>query len=42
MNPNRFLVLPGHDNPAEDQVVEHRPGYWIVETVGAAAQAKTG
>ena len=30
-NPRRFLVLPGHEAPAVEQVVERFDGYLIVE-----------
>ena len=30
-NPRRFVVLPGHEAPAVEQVVEHFDGYVIVE-----------
>jgi hypothetical protein len=32
----RFVVLPGHENPAIERVVEHRPGFVIVEKIGEA------
>lgn len=30
-NPRRFVVLPGHEAPAVEQVVERHPGYLIIE-----------
>jgi hypothetical protein len=27
----RFLVVPQHDDPEEEVVLERRPAYWIVE-----------
>lgn len=27
----RFLIVPEHDDPQEETVVEKRTGYWIVE-----------
>ena len=36
--PNRFAVLPGHDDPPVERVVERNERYWVVEKVGAAAR----
>ena len=30
-NPRRFVLLPGHELPGSDTVIETRPGYIIVE-----------
>jgi len=35
--PDRFAVLPGHDDPPVERVVERNERYWIVEKVGEAA-----
>jgi hypothetical protein len=37
-NGRRFLLLPGHENPAVEQVVERQPAYFVVETFGRAAE----
>ena len=36
--PRHFLVLPGHQDPQIERVVETYPGYLIVEKTGAAGQ----
>jgi hypothetical protein len=36
-HPTRFAVRPGHLSPEAELVVEERPGYTVVEKVGAAA-----
>lgn len=36
-DPRLFIVVPGHENPAAERVVEVKPGYAIVEKVGDAA-----
>jgi hypothetical protein len=36
--PTRFLVKPGHALPASERVLEHTPGYLVVEKVGPAAE----
>lgn len=38
LHPRRFLVLPGHQDPQLEQVVETYPAYLIVEKIGAAGQ----
>ena len=35
---DRFIVLPGHENPEIEQVVERRGGYWVVDKFGEAAR----
>jgi hypothetical protein len=35
-DPCRFLVLPGHENPQIETVVERRPSYVVVEKRGEA------
>jgi hypothetical protein len=35
-NPGRFLVLPGHEDPAVERVVERHERYWVVQKVGEA------
>lgn len=30
-NPSRFFVLPGHEVPEIENVVERHPGYYVVE-----------
>jgi hypothetical protein len=37
-NPRRFVIVPGHDNPAVELVVEDRGSYSIVETFGEAGE----
>jgi hypothetical protein len=37
-NPRRFVVLPGHDQPEVETVVEQFDGYTIVEKYGVAAR----
>ena len=34
--PDRFLVMPGHEIPDIEQVVEVRPSYLIIEKIGPA------
>jgi hypothetical protein len=29
-SPDFFIVVPGHDDFAHDEVVERGPGYWVV------------
>ena len=36
-NPRWFLVLPGHEQPEVEVVVEARPGYLIVQKLDQAA-----
>ena len=36
--PRQFLVLPGHDDPQLEQVVERHRDYLIVEKTGAAGE----
>jgi hypothetical protein len=36
-NPVRFVVLPGHELPEVERVVERQPGYLVVEKQGEAA-----
>jgi hypothetical protein len=35
-NPRRFLLVPGHEIPAAEEVVETAPGYLVVEKVEVA------
>jgi hypothetical protein len=35
-NPHHFIVLPGHEEPDVEVVVEARPEYLVVEKVGEA------
>ena len=37
-NPRRFVVLPGHDEPEVESVVEIHPGYVVVEKRGEAGR----
>ena len=37
-NPRRFLVVPGHEFPDVETVVESRAGYLIVEKLDQAAK----
>jgi hypothetical protein len=39
-NLSRFAVLPGHETPAVENVVERFPGYLIVERAVARAQGR--
>ena len=41
-HPTRFVVLPGHEIPAAESVVERAPGYYIVEKKGPAEEASRG
>lgn len=34
--PRWFLLVPGHEDPEIERVVERRPGYLIVEKTGTA------
>lgn len=38
-NPKRFLMVPGHDLPEFETVVEERPAYVVVEKRGEAGEA---
>ena len=33
-NPRRFIVLPGHENPELEQVVDKEEGFNVVEKIG--------
>lgn len=35
---NRFFVLPGHEDPAVEDVVETTPQYVVVEKIGVASE----
>jgi hypothetical protein len=35
-NPRRFVVVPGHENPEVEVVVDRAPGHAVVEKVGPA------
>jgi hypothetical protein len=35
-NPRHFIVLPGHERPDEEVVIETRPGYLVVEKLDQA------
>jgi hypothetical protein len=37
-HPRRFLVLPGHEQPAAEKVIEARPHYLVVEKVDQAGE----
>jgi hypothetical protein len=37
-HPRRFVIVPGHDQPQVEKVVETRPGYAVVEKVEEAGQ----
>lgn len=37
VKPTRFLVIPGHELPEIERVVEERTGFVVVEKVGDAA-----
>jgi hypothetical protein len=37
-NPRHFIVLPGHERPDVELVVERREGYLVVEKVDQAAE----
>jgi hypothetical protein len=36
-NPRRFAIVPGHDAPATERVVEEHDGYAVVEKSGFSA-----
>jgi hypothetical protein len=36
---HRFIVVPGHEQPDIEQVVERHPDFWVVEKHGEAAAA---
>lgn len=38
-HPRRFLILPGHNAPDLERVIEDRGSYLVVEKVGEAAEA---
>ena len=38
-DPHRFLLVPGHELPDVEVVVDTRPGYLVVEKVGEAGRA---
>ena len=35
---NRFVVRPGHEDPAIERVLDQGNGYLVVEKIGAAAE----
>jgi hypothetical protein len=37
-NPRRFILVPGHEIPEVEVVVEREDGYLVVEKVGAAGE----
>jgi hypothetical protein len=37
-DPRRFVVVPGHEEPEIEDVIEAREGYLVVEKRGAAAR----
>jgi hypothetical protein len=44
-HPRRFVVLPGHEEPAVESTVEVYPDYVVIEKRGGAgriAEAETG
>jgi hypothetical protein len=34
----RFVLIPGHEDPAIERVIEHRPAYFVVEKIGEARE----
>ncbi len=38
-NPRHFIVVAGHQHPELEIVVEQRPGYVVVEKLGAAGRS---
>ena len=36
--PRRFLLVPGHEDPQLERVIERHPDYLIVEKTGTAGQ----
>ena len=38
-HPRHFVVLPGHELPEAETVVERRPSYLVVEKIEAAGRA---
>ena len=38
-HPRRFLVLPGHERPEVEVVIDARPGYLVVEKLDQAGSA---
>ena len=41
-SPVRFLLLPGHESPQVERIVERRRAYTVVENVGEAAEVARG
>ena len=37
-NPRRFFMIPGHEIPEYERVVERHDGYWVVEKHDDAAE----
>ena len=37
-NPRRFIVVPGHQQPEVETVVEHRSGFLVVEKLNQAGR----
>lgn len=37
-NPTRFVLVPGHETPEIEHVVERHEGYVVVEKIGKAAE----
>ena len=35
VRPHRFIVLPGHDHPDLERIIERHAGYWVVEKLPA-------
>jgi hypothetical protein len=42
LNPVLFFVVPGHEDPQVEKVLERAPQYLIVEKVGRAAEIVRG
>ena len=37
-DPSRFIVLPGHDDPTVERVVDRNDRFWVVEKLGEAGE----
>jgi hypothetical protein len=37
-NPRRFMVVPGHERPPAEVVIERHPGYLVVEKLDQAGE----
>jgi hypothetical protein len=38
-HPYRFVIVPGHDDPRIEQIVETHEGYCVIEKIGTAREA---